>query len=77
MLQTQYAQIIGSLMFLMNNSRPSIDYDVNKLIRYTHNPNRDHWIALCRVMKCLWHTIDFGLCYGEYPDLLEGYFNTN
>ena len=64
-------------MFLMNNSRPNIDYDVNKLIRYTHNPSRDHWIALCRVTKYLWHTIDFGLCYGEYLDLLQGYSDTN
>ena len=75
--QTEYAQIIGSLMYLMNSSRPDIAYAVNRLSRYTHNSNKDHWTALCRVMKYLRGTIDLGLCYGGYPDVLEGYFDAN
>ena len=44
--QAEYAQIIWSLMHLMNFSRPDIAYAVCRLSRYTHNPNNDHWNAL-------------------------------
>ena len=37
--QTQCAQIIGSLLHLMNFSIPDIAYAVGKLSRYTHSPN--------------------------------------
>ena len=40
--QAEYAQIIGSLMHLMNIFRPDIAYVVYRLSRYTHNPNNDH-----------------------------------
>ena len=37
--QFEYAQIIGSLMHLMNFSRPDIAYAMCRLSRHTHNPN--------------------------------------
>ncbi|KAE8666786.1 hypothetical protein F3Y22_tig00112491pilonHSYRG00280 [Hibiscus syriacus] len=37
--QTEYAKLIGSLMFLMNYTRPDIAYAVSRLSRYTHNPS--------------------------------------
>ena len=33
--QIEYAQIIGSLMYLMNHTRPNIAYVVSRLSRYT------------------------------------------
>jgi len=45
--QLEYS--IGSLMYLMNCTRPDISYDVSKLSRYTSNPSDDHWTALLRV----------------------------
>ncbi|KAK8617380.1 hypothetical protein V6N13_080296 [Hibiscus sabdariffa] len=51
--QTEYAKIIGSLMFLMNFTRPDIAYVVSRLSRYTHNPSNEHWIALKRLLKYL------------------------
>ena len=38
-LQDKYAQIIGSLMFLTNCTRPDIAYVVGRLSRNTHNPS--------------------------------------
>ena len=40
--QSEYAQIIGSLMHLTNFSRLSIVYAVCRLSKYTHNYNNDH-----------------------------------
>ena len=44
--QTKYAKIIGSVMFLMNYTRPDIAYVVSRLSRYSHNSNREHWNGL-------------------------------
>lgn len=41
--QTQYAQLIGSLLNLMNFFTPDIAYAVGRFSRYTHSPNHDHW----------------------------------
>ena len=40
--QAIYAQIVGSLMHLMNFSKPDVAYAMCRLSRYTHNPNNDH-----------------------------------
>ncbi|KAL0332967.1 UNVERIFIED_CONTAM: Retrovirus-related Pol polyprotein from transposon TNT 1-94 [Sesamum calycinum] len=41
--QIEYSRIIGSLMYIMNCTRPDIAYAVNKLSRFTSNPSKDHW----------------------------------
>ncbi|XP_071940012.1 uncharacterized protein [Coffea arabica] len=75
--QSKYAQIIGSLMHLMNFTRPDIAYAVCRLSRYTHNPNREHWFALVRLMKYLRGTMNFGILYSGFPNVLEGYSDAN
>ncbi|GMI86655.1 cysteine-rich RLK (RECEPTOR-like protein kinase) 8 [Hibiscus trionum] len=75
--QSEYAQIIGSLMHLMNFSRPDIAYDVGRLSKYTHSPNNDHWAAIVKVMKYLRGTINYGIYYGGFPAVLEGYSDAN
>ena len=75
--QNEYAKMIGSLMFLMICTRPDIAYAVSRLSRYTHNPSRDHWIALNRLLKYLRGTMDWGLHYVGYPNTLEGYCDAN
>ncbi|XP_074266722.1 uncharacterized protein LOC141590003 [Silene latifolia] len=61
--QEEYARIIGSVMFLMNCTRPDIAYAVSRLSRYTHNPSAEHWNALRRLLKYLKGTVD--LCNDE------------
>ncbi|XP_070031594.1 secreted RxLR effector protein 161-like [Nicotiana tomentosiformis] len=75
--QSKYAQIIGSLMYLINFTRPDIAYDVCRLSIYTHNPNREHWSSLDRLMKYLRGTMNYGILYSEFPSTLEGYSDTN
>ena len=75
--QTQYAQIIGSLFHLMNFSRPDIAYVIHRLSRYTHSPTQDHWDAFARLMRYVRGTMDYGIEYGGFLIILEGYSNAN
>ena len=75
--QEEYAKVIGSLMFITNCTRPDLACTVNKLSRFTSNPSKEHWKALCRVLRYLKFTIDFGLHYTRYPQVLEGYCDAN
>ena len=75
--QSEYAQIIGSLMHLTNFSRPDIAYAVCSLSKYTHNYNNDHWNALARLRKYLRGTMNYGILYSGFPTMLEGYNDAN
>ena len=75
--QLEYSQIIGSLMYLMNCTRPDFTYVVSKLSRYTSNLGSDHWKAIIRVLRYLRHTQNYGLHYTKYPTVLEGYSDAN
>ena len=37
--QTEYARVIGSLIYLENCTRPDIAYAIGRLSRYTQTPN--------------------------------------
>ncbi|KAK4401030.1 Retrovirus-related Pol polyprotein from transposon TNT 1-94 [Sesamum angolense] len=75
--QIEYSRIIGSLMYIMNCTRPDIAYAVNKLSRFTSNPSKDHWKGLIRVLRYLKYTSNYGLHYTRYPAVLEGYSDAN
>jgi len=70
-------QIIRSLMYLMNCTRPDIAYAVSRLSGYTSNPNDDHWTALPRVVGYVSKTKEYALKYRKYPPVLEGYNDAN
>jgi hypothetical protein len=75
--QLRYSQIIGSPMYLASATTPDISFVVNKLSRFTSNPESDHWCALERVMRYLRGTSTYGLHYTGYPAVLEGYSDSN
>ncbi|KAK9668952.1 hypothetical protein RND81_13G098400 [Saponaria officinalis] len=75
--QEKYAKIIGSVMYLMNYTRPDIAYAVSRLSRYTHNSGPDHWKALIRLLRYLKGTMDWGLHYQKTPRVLEGFYDAN
>ena len=75
--QQEYAQAIGSLMYVMNGTRPDIAYAVSKLSRYTSNSGPDHWKAIVRVLRYLKYTQNYGLHYSKYLAILEGYCDVN
>ena len=48
--QSDYASVIGSLMYVMHCTRPDIAFVVCKLSRYTSNPGVAHWKAITRIL---------------------------
>ncbi|XP_060200797.1 secreted RxLR effector protein 161-like [Lycium barbarum] len=64
-------------MFLMNYTRPDIAYVVSRLGRYTHNPSREHWNALHRLLRYLRGTMDWCLHFNKFPAVLEGFCDAN
>ncbi|KAL0298447.1 UNVERIFIED_CONTAM: Retrovirus-related Pol polyprotein from transposon TNT 1-94 [Sesamum radiatum] len=75
--QIDYSIIIGSLMYIMNCTRPDIAYAVNKLSRFTSNLSKDHWKWLIRVLRYLKYTSNYGLYCTRYPAVSEGYSDAN
>ncbi|KAL0298331.1 UNVERIFIED_CONTAM: Retrovirus-related Pol polyprotein from transposon TNT 1-94 [Sesamum radiatum] len=71
--QLRYSQIIGSLQYLANGTRPDISFFVSKLARYTSCPDKTHWGALDRVLRYLKGTVSLVIHYGRFPAVLEGY----
>ncbi|KAL0303158.1 UNVERIFIED_CONTAM: hypothetical protein Sradi_6183900 [Sesamum radiatum] len=71
--QLRYTQIIESLQYLANDTRPDISFSVSKLARYTSCPDRTHWSALDRVLRYLKGTVSLAILYGKFPAVLEGY----
>ncbi|CAM8956284.1 unnamed protein product [Rhodiola kirilowii] len=71
--QVEYSKVIGSLMYLMNCTRPDIASCVSRLARYTSNPGTEYWKAIVRVLKYLRFTHDYGLHYTRYPEVIECY----
>ncbi|KAL2231172.1 UNVERIFIED_CONTAM: Retrovirus-related Pol polyprotein from transposon TNT 1-94 [Sesamum indicum] len=71
--QLRYSQIIGSLQYLANGTRPDISFSVSKLARYTSCPDKTHWGALDRVLRYLRGSVSLAIHYGRFLDILEGY----
>ena len=75
--QLEYSRILGSIMYVMNCTRPDIAYAVSKLSRFTSNPGKHHWKAIIRVLGYLKYTQSYGLYYTNYPSIVEGYSDAN
>ncbi|KAH9717746.1 hypothetical protein KPL71_021946 [Citrus sinensis] len=71
--QLEYASAIGSLMYAMHCTRPDIAFAVCKMSRFTSSPSVKHWKAIGRILGYLKRTINLGLFYNDYPEVLEGY----
>nr|GEW55463.1 retrotransposon protein, putative, Ty1-copia subclass [Tanacetum cinerariifolium] len=60
-----YANVVGSLMYLMVCTRSDIAYAVSIVSRYLANPGKNHWEAVKWILKYLKGTADVGLVYGR------------
>ena len=51
MLQMPYRELVGTLLWIANGTRPDIAFAVTTLTKYTSNPGEIHWQALLRVLR--------------------------
>ena len=60
-----YRELIGSLSYIMNGTRPDISFSVNYLSRFQKNFGKTHFQHAKRVLKYLKDTASAKLVYGE------------
>nr|GEY00211.1 retrovirus-related Pol polyprotein from transposon TNT 1-94 [Tanacetum cinerariifolium] len=65
MSKVPYANVVGSLMYLMVCTRPDISYAVSIVSRYLANLGKNYWEAMKWILKYLKGTADVGLVYGR------------
>jgi hypothetical protein len=56
-----FRQLVGSLRYLADKTRPDISYSVGQLARHMQDPRREHWLAAKHVLAYLRGTIKFSL----------------
>ncbi len=61
----KYQQLVGSLIYLSNSTRPDIAYAVSFLARSMHAPKEIDWISGKRVLRYLKGTRDLALNYSQ------------
>jgi hypothetical protein len=71
-----YPQLIGSLLWVSQCTRPDISFAVNRLSQHLRDPSEAHWQAGLRILNYLATTRDLKLCLGG--DLLfSGYSDSD
>ncbi|KAJ8517721.1 hypothetical protein ONZ45_g5159 [Pleurotus djamor] len=73
MAKKPYAELVGSLMFVMTGTRPDIAFPVQTFSRFTKNPGITHWNEVIRCLRYLQGTRDHWLTYGGKEQVLVGY----
>ena len=68
MSKVPYRQAVGSLMYLMTCTRPDIATAVSCVSSFMHNPGREHWNAVKRILQYVRHTVDYGLKFCRQAD---------
>lgn len=57
MANVPFQELVGSLLFAAQVSRPDISYAVNFVSRFNKDPGRAHWSAAKRILRFLKATI--------------------
>jgi len=70
---TEYASIVGGLMFVACVTRPDIMCAVGQLSQFLNNPSSKHLLAAKRVLRYLQGTSTYGITYRPPPLRLQGY----
>lgn len=71
--QLEYASEIWCFMYLIQCARLDISFAVSKMIRFTSNPNKEHWKVITRIFGYLQKTNNLVLHYVRFPAILEGH----
>jgi hypothetical protein len=73
-----YQQVVGSLMYAMLCTPPSLAYLISVLNQHMANPNMEHWMAVKRIFQYLQGTLQMKLQFGATPSKeVLGYCDAN
>lgn len=73
MLKVLYAQVVGSLMYAMTNTRPYICHAVGLVSIYQSNPSKEHWQTMKHILRYLQGTKNLKLWFRISDLELIGY----
>lgn len=68
-----YQTLIGSLMYLVQGTRPDIAFAVNYLSQFSHQYTDKHWKLAKRVLRYLQGTREVGITYRQSDDPILGH----
>jgi len=74
---TAFQSMLGSIMYIMCQSRPDIAHPVSQLSQYSARPDRTHWTALKRVLRYLMGTKELGITYVSGSFVLTGWTDSD
>lgn len=63
-----FREVVGSLMWIANQTRPYIADAVRAMKHFSHDPKKARWQAACRMLDYLRGTADLGLTYSRAGD---------
>lgn len=69
--QLEYSNVIRSLMYAVQCTRPDITFAISKFSKCTNNPSNDHWKAIGRVLEYLKKPNNLSLQYTSA--VMEGF----
>ena len=64
-----FREVVGSLMWIANQTRPDIANAVRAVARFSHDPKEIHWKAACKILEYLKATAHLGLTYRRDDDV--------
>jgi hypothetical protein len=68
-----YAEVVGSLLYLMTFTRPDLAQSVGVLSRFVSDARKEHWEAAAKVLRYVVDTLDLGLQFGSKTKGVVGY----
>ena len=69
--KSTFREIVGSLLYLANSTRPDISFAVNLLCRCQSNPANIDWERAHRILQYLKGTVDLGLSFNSKGEGIE------
>jgi hypothetical protein len=75
--KTVYRELIGSLLYVANSTRPDICLATSVLSQYLEQPREMHWRAAIRVLRYLKGTKDMGIVLSRNESKLHTYSDAN
>jgi len=72
-----YRELVGSIIYLANATRPDIAFAVSMLSCFCANPGYEHWLIAKRVLRYLKATSYYAITYVKNNEKFKIYFDSD